>query len=120
MYKNNSSNLFLLELIFSIFFFIVVSTICLQIFSKSHSLNETTKQLNDAIFIAQNEIEAFYSDPFSEDIVTSYISYEDYCIARSYTIDNSFKYFSIRITDSKSSKEIYSIMVKVALPNGGQ
>lgn len=57
----SKSALFLMELILSIFFFSLASTVCIQLFVKAHLLgNETTIQ-NHAVLWAQNIAETYLS-----------------------------------------------------------
>lgn len=44
-----SSNLFLMELILSIFFFILTASLCVQVFAKAHTVSEDAKALNFAV-----------------------------------------------------------------------
>lgn len=52
--KANKSGIFLLELLLSILMFAAASTICIQIFAKSHALSAETDRLNHAVGLAQS------------------------------------------------------------------
>lgn len=53
------SGLFLIELIFSIFFFIIATVIVLQLFVKSHLICESTININNTLLYTQNISEVF-------------------------------------------------------------
>lgn len=57
--KHSRSTLFLLELIIAIFFFSVASTVCIQLFAKSHLLSKQTINENHAVTQAQTLAEGF-------------------------------------------------------------
>lgn len=46
---NNTSSLFLLELILAVLFFSVASALCIQIFTKAHLMSQDAKDLNFAV-----------------------------------------------------------------------
>lgn len=46
---NNTSSLFLLELILAVLFFSVASALCIQIFTKAHLMSQDARDLNFAI-----------------------------------------------------------------------
>lgn len=56
------SGLFLIELIFSIFFFIIAAAVILQLFVKSHFVCKDTISLNNAILYTQNISEVFLAN----------------------------------------------------------
>lgn len=60
---NNShtskSGLFLIELILSIFFFIIAMAVCLQLFVKARTLSQDTVSVNQAVLWSQNLAEVF-------------------------------------------------------------
>lgn len=57
----SKSNLFLIELIIVILFFSIASSVCVQLFVKSHILSQNTENTNQAILWTQNISEVFYS-----------------------------------------------------------
>lgn len=60
MIKSSSRNsLFFIELIISIFFFILVAAVCLQLFVKSHILSQQSMESTHAIHWCQNVAEIF-------------------------------------------------------------
>lgn len=71
--RTKSSNLFLLELILAILFFIIASAVCVQLFVKSHLISNDSKTLNAAINQATSAAEAFKSGDSLEE---SYASIE--------------------------------------------
>lgn len=58
-YTASRSGLFLIELILSIFFFIVAAAIVMQLFVKSHFISEDTININHALLHTQNIAEIF-------------------------------------------------------------
>lgn len=57
--KHSRSTLFLLELIIAIFFFSIASTVCIQLFAKSHLMSQQTINENHAVTQTQNLAESF-------------------------------------------------------------
>uniref|UniRef100_UPI0040572E7B hypothetical protein n=1 Tax=Acetatifactor sp. TaxID=1872090 RepID=UPI0040572E7B len=57
--KHSKSALVLMELIIVILFFSLASTVCIQLFSKSHLLSKQTVNENHAVIHAQNLAECF-------------------------------------------------------------
>lgn len=84
MEQSRRNNLFFIELILSIFFFIICATICVQLFVHAHLLNEQSTDTNHALLLSQNVAEIFLGnqgnihalkDFFHEsDVSTDYIS----------------------------------------------
>jgi hypothetical protein len=69
---HSKSSLFLMELIISILFFSLASTVCIQLFVRSHTLSGDTVALNNAIIQAQNIAEIYNH---SDGELTSVLSY---------------------------------------------
>lgn len=59
MKARSKSSLFLMELIVVILFFSLASTVCIQLFVKSHLLGKDTEALNNSVLQAQNLAEVF-------------------------------------------------------------
>lgn len=57
--KHSKSSLVLMELIIVLLFFSLASTVCIQLFSKSHLLSTQTVNENKAVIHAQNLAECF-------------------------------------------------------------
>lgn len=57
--KHSKSSLVLMELIIVILFFSLASTVCIQLFAKSHLLSSRTVNENHAVIHAQNLAECF-------------------------------------------------------------
>lgn len=137
MDTSRHTNLFFMELIFSIFFFIVISVICLQIFSKAHFLNQQTKQLNFANEIIQNETELFYAHSNPYPVESEFIFYNAsfqqvqyegdaaFILDKEFTQDDVFQYanFSFQKYDKdeiqNDSDVIFSQSIKKLLITGG-
>lgn len=54
-----SSRLFLTELVFSIFFFIIIVTVCVELFAKAHGMSQEAGVLTDAVERVSNCAEEF-------------------------------------------------------------
>jgi hypothetical protein len=57
--RNNGSRIFLTELLFSIFFFIVISAVCLQCFAGSYVKSKQAKEMTAAVNLASNAAEEY-------------------------------------------------------------
>ena len=57
--KSSKSCLFLMELILSIFFFTISSTVCIQLFVKAHLIGIETKELHNSVLWTQNVAEVY-------------------------------------------------------------
>ena len=55
--NSSKSSLFLMELIIAIVFFALASSVCLQLFVKSHLLSARTKELNTAVNLCTSAAE---------------------------------------------------------------
>lgn len=60
--RTSRSSLFLIELIISIFFFIIAAAICIQLFIKSHIISQETVAIDHAIVWTQNLSEIFINE----------------------------------------------------------
>jgi hypothetical protein len=130
MGKQNASRtgLFLIELILSIFFFIIAAAVVLQLFVQSHFISKNTISINNALLYSQNMSEVFLSDGGSFDDVkamyngqlavatgmpdnvilllfdNNWEATEDfdtakYSVVADYTSDDTFSYLNVYITD---------------------
>ena len=92
--QSSRSSLFLIELVLSIFFFIIAAAICLQLFVKTYFLSRETIEINQAVLWSQNLAETFlggmgdysivkelYSDKGCSMVLS--FSYQDIYIAKS-------------------------------------
>ncbi len=57
--QSSKASLFLIELVLSIFFFIIAAVICLQLFVKSYTVSQQTIETNQAVLWSQNLAESF-------------------------------------------------------------
>lgn len=75
---NNTSSLFLLELILAVLFFFVASALCIQIFTKAHLMSQDARDLNFAV----NEVSSMaeqMSDGTLQDAAAYYNSSYAFC-----------------------------------------
>ena len=135
----SKTSLFLMELIITILFFSLASTVCIQLFVKAHLLGEETIIQNHSIVIAQNIAESFYQ--FDGDIDSmcallgatkaqdnSFSIYTDtqwnfcektdaaFITTFSLTEENALVYGEILITNLKNASEVYSLSLASHIP----
>lgn len=72
--SSSRTGLFLIELVISIFFFIIACAVVIQVFVKSHMLTENTLALNNAVGFTRNISEFFLGNGGSFDCLK-----EQYC-----------------------------------------
>lgn len=63
---NNTSSLFLLELILAVLFFSVASALCIQIFTKAHLMSQDARDLNFAVNEVSSMAEQMPDDPLQD------------------------------------------------------
>ena len=68
---NNTSNLFLLELILAVLFFSVASALCIQIFTKAHLMSQDARDLNFAVNEVSSMAEQISAGTLHSDTATS-------------------------------------------------
>lgn len=68
-YQAHKSSLFLMELIIAIVFFALASSVCLQLFVKSHLLSRQTKELNTAVNLCSSAAESIRQCEGSEEVL---------------------------------------------------
>jgi hypothetical protein len=130
MGKQNASRtgLFLIELILSIFFFIIAAAVVLQLFVQSHFISKNTISINNALLYSQNMSEVFLSDGGSFDDIkymynsqlitvsgipdnvilllfdnnwesTKDLDTAKYSVVADYTSDDTFSYLNVYINE---------------------
>lgn len=73
---NNTSSLFLLELILAVLFFSVASALCIQIFTKAHLMSQDARDLNFAV----NEVSSM-AEQMSDGTLQGAAAYYDSSLA---------------------------------------
>lgn len=68
---NNTSSLFLLELILAVLFFSVASALCIQIFTKAHLMSQDARDLNFAVNEVSSMAEQISAGTLHSDTVAS-------------------------------------------------
>ena len=71
--RNNGSRIFMTELMFSILFFIVVATVCVQCFAMAVSQSRDARELTEAINVATNAAEEY----LATSVKTGFTDYYD-------------------------------------------
>ncbi len=115
MMKKSRSSLFLMELIVVIFFFSLTAAVCLQIFVKAHTLGEKTKNLNNAVLLAQNTGELFYE--YGEDFpryqnLISDMAADNLSVSFALNSDEDFLYLDYICYVSGDSEPLYRLSFK--------
>lgn len=82
------NNLFFIELILSIFFFILCAAVCTQLFVSAHLQNEKTEDTNQAILLSQNAAELFLGNQGNMETLKK--SFSDFDVSAKY-VDASAK-----------------------------
>ncbi|MEG2649608.1 MAG: hypothetical protein RSA63_01905, partial [Eubacterium sp.] len=62
-YPTSKNSLFLMELIIAIFFFVLASGVCIQIFVKAHVLSATTQRTQLAVNEASSAADIIRANP---------------------------------------------------------
>jgi len=136
-FSSRRSSLFLLELIFAILFFCLAAAVCVQLFVKSYTLSQDTKELTFAVNEATSvaEILRNTSDPlvllkaeysngeFSE---YSYSLYYDkdwisctqanaaysIIVENTWDSENNSRHYALSVFSSDSDTSIYALNIK--------
>lgn len=69
---NNTSSLFLLELILAVLFFSVASALCIQIFTKAHLMSQDARDLNFAVNEVSSMAEQISAGTLHSDTAASF------------------------------------------------
>lgn len=121
---NNTSSLFLLELILAVLFFSVASAFCVQIFIKAHLMSQDAKDLNFAV----NEISSIAEQLSTEDALqtasTDSIRYYDkaytpcakkdatYALTIHFNETGTMRTAEIEMTTTADNQSIYALQVQ--------
>lgn len=103
--------LFLMELIIVILFFSIASAVCMQLFARSHTIGQQTRELNHAVAIAQSYAEVMRgTDGSMESILAAFPD----AVAE----DNYFEVFydsDFQVCDPSSAAYVSDVTIT---PNG--
>lgn len=110
--RASRSGLFLIELILSIFFFIIATAVVLQLFVKSHILSKDTVSINNAILYSQNMSEVFLAN--DGDFAKVKELYSDVLEDKGECIVILFDKDWTPITDSENTTALYSVVADYA------
>lgn len=137
--RNSRASLFLMELMISILFFSLSSAVCIQLFVKAHTINETTEDKSKATLIAQDICEYFHhSNGDKSKILSYYWDYEEsadsillyftesgspcynvgaeYVATLTFGQELSFRTLSLEIHCMDDKESLYSTQVKKYIP----
>lgn len=87
MNQARRNNLFFIELMFSILFFIICATVCTQLFVHAHLLNKETESTTQALLLSQNIAELFLGN--QGDILSVKQFFSNYDCSDRYLSDSS-------------------------------
>ena len=122
--RNNGSRIFMTELMFAIFFFIIVSAVCVQCFAAAFAKSKEAKEMTGAVNVAANAAEEYLSNPhfdgFTEYFDEKWQQVDENGTYKATAIiteaENRQSCQSLRIVVATADdKEIYSLVVEKAL-----
>ncbi len=139
---NSKASLYLMELMISVLFFAISSVVCVQLFVKAHTVNQTTDIRTHAILAVQNTAEYFLSCNGDMEQTVSYypesaiqnnmltVYFNDkfapcleadsvYKETITFSDDSDYSYADIVFQDVKNKKDYYSLSLKKYKMKGG-
>ena len=115
---NNTSSLFLLELILAVLFFSVASALCIQIFTKAHLMSQDARDLNFAVNEVSSMAEQMPDDSLQDVAAyydSSYASCEKadavYVLTVHYEPENTLLKAHISMDTVADNRNIYTLDV---------
>lgn len=115
---NNTSSLFLLELILAVLFFSVASALCIQIFTKAHLMSQDARDLNFAVNEVSSMAEQMPDDSLQDTAAyydSSYASCEKadavYVLTVHYEPENTLLKAHISMDTVADNRNIYTLDV---------
>lgn len=115
---NNTSSLFLLELILAVLFFSVASALCIQIFTKAHLMSQDARDLNFAVNEVSSMAEQMPDDSLQDAAAyydSSYASCEKadavYVLTVHYEPENTLLKAHISMDTIADNRNIYALDV---------
>lgn len=115
---NNTSSLFLLELILAVLFFSVASALCIQIFTKAHLMSQDARDLNFAVNEISSMAEQMPDDSLQDAAAyynSSYASCEKadavYVLTVHYEPENTLLKAHISMDTIADNRNIYALDV---------
>ncbi len=113
--KKSRTALFLMEMIVIIFFFSLTAAVCIRVFVKAHLVGRDTKDLNNAVLVAENAGELFYEygEDFKdhEDEVRENLP-EGYSVELETTDDGDFIYLDFAYYSPDKKEPVYTLKFK--------
>ena len=115
---NNTSSLFLLELILAVLFFSVASALCIQIFTKAHLMSQDARDLNFAVNEVSSMAEQISAGTLQDDTAyydSSYASCEKadavYVLTVHYEPEDTLLKAHISMDTIADNRNIYTLDV---------
>jgi hypothetical protein len=113
--KKSRTALFLMEMIVIMFFFSLTAAVCIRVFVKAHLVGRDTKDLNNAVLVAENAGELFYEygEDFKdhEDEVRENLP-EGYSVELETTDDGDFIYLDFAYYSPDKKEPVYTLKFK--------
>lgn len=116
------SRVFMMELMFSILYFIIIAAVCVQCFATSFAMSKESKELTRAVNLAGNAAECFYGDRNFGNFTEYYneewdaVDSADEAFYRITGIENTstgnysiLRNMSITVTRTKDDSEVYAV-----------
>ena len=122
--RNTRSSLFLIELMISVLFFALGSTVCIQVFVKAYTINEDARRLSFASLQASSAASALkYTNGSAEAMKEYFPQITEDKNGLSVYYDKTFKecnksdrFFSMHITQQKKDHTIYAC-IRITAPD---
>ena len=113
--KKSRTALFLMEMIVIMFFFSLTAAVCIRVFVKAHLVGRDTKDLNNAVLVAENAGELFYEygENFKdhENEVMENLP-EGYSVELETTDDGDFIYLDFAYLSPDKKEPVYTLRFK--------
>ena len=109
--RNNGSRIFMTELMFAIFFFIVIAAVCVQCFAASYVKSQKASELTEAVNLASNAAEDFMSGSLSDK--TGFTDYYDADWQLCQDQDSSYRVTGIIVGNDETAK-VTTLSITVA------
>ncbi|MBP5624974.1 MAG: hypothetical protein J6X36_08920 [Lachnospiraceae bacterium] len=113
--RKSRTALFLMEMIVIMFFFSLTAAVCIRVFVKAHLVGRDTKDLNNAVLLAENAGELFYE--YGEDFkdheneVRENLP-EGYSVELTTSDDGDFMYLDFAYYSPDKEEPVYTLTYK--------
>ena len=113
--RKSRTALFLMEMIVIMFFFSLTAAVCIRVFVKAHLVGRDTKDLNNAVLIAENAGELLYE--YGEDFKDHEAEVREnlpdgYTLDLTTTNDGDFMYLNFAYYSPDKEEPVYTFTCK--------